>query len=102
MSRATYAAQLLANLIECGEVRQPGCVLKVEGDRYVMTKTRGELSQHSLDVSSTDPERLLAHWEGYTGLQLLEDVQPPQMSKVGKLPAGAFDWWDNPNPRRGW
>jgi len=26
-------------------------------------------------------------------------VEPPV---IKPLPAGAFDWWDNPNPRRGW
>ena len=74
----------------------------IEGDRYVMTKTSGKLEVHSLDVSCTDASRLLAHWEGYTGRVFDESITPPQMVQRAPLRPGAFSWWDNPDPRRGW
>lgn len=48
-----------------GEVRHSGCVLKIEGERYVMYLARNITRSHSLLVAATDSARLIAHWEQF-------------------------------------
>lgn len=102
MNRQAYADAIVADLAGGVPVYQGDSALKLEGSRYVMTKTRGVLQLHALEASCTDALRLLAHWEGYCGRVFDESITPPQMVQRAPLRAGAFDWWDNPCPRKGW
>jgi hypothetical protein len=43
-------------------IKKNGCVLTIEGDKYVM---RGRTGKHSLWIDGTSPERLKAHWDGF-------------------------------------
>jgi hypothetical protein len=56
----------MTNLIETlnttGAIELRGCVLKIKGDRYHMS--RGD-SAHSIDIDSSCERRLAAHWSGF-------------------------------------
>lgn len=56
---------LLEELNEVGEIRHSGCVLCVDGDRYVMFEARNIANFHSIAIECTSEERLIAHWEGF-------------------------------------
>lgn len=48
-----------------GEVRDGGCLLRVENGEYVMEECRNIFNRHRLDVASTSEDRLEAHWAGF-------------------------------------
>lgn len=65
----------MTNLIEqlktAGIVTARGCVLKIKGDRYHMS--RGD-SAHSIDIDSSCERRLAAHWSGFVDTCGSDDV----------------------------
>lgn len=65
-SRDTIAIELLRAVCAGLPVLRNGCTLRMEGAHYVMTNN-GTTQQHQLAVVCTDPQRLLAHWEGFSG-----------------------------------
>lgn len=48
-----------------GEVRDGGCLLRVENGEYVMEECRNIFNRHRLDVASTSEDRLEAHWSRF-------------------------------------
>lgn len=55
-------SNLIEQLNQAGTVTARGCVLKIKGDRYHMS--RGA-SAHSIDIDSSCERRLAAHWSGF-------------------------------------
>ena len=53
---------LIEQLTAVGVIESRGCVLKIKGDRYHMS--RGD-SAHSIDIDSSCERRLAAHWSGF-------------------------------------
>ena len=72
----------MTNLIEqlntTGPIELRGCILKIKGDRFHMS--RGD-SVHSIDIDSSCERRLAAHWTGFvdncgTAEAVVEVVKP--------------------------
>lgn len=65
----------MTNLIEqlktSGTVTARGCILKIKGDRYHMS--RGD-SAHSIDIDTSCERRLAAHWSGFVDTCGSDDV----------------------------
>lgn len=59
------ATTLIEELKSIGEVRQPGFLLAIDGDDYLMMRTKFPFNFHRLDIAVTDEKRLAAHWEMY-------------------------------------
>jgi len=53
---------LIEQLTTTGVIESRGCVLKIKGDRYHMS--RGD-SVHSIDIDCSCERRLAAHWSGF-------------------------------------
>lgn len=56
---------LIEELAVIGEVRQPGFLMRIEGDNYRIERTRYPFNPHFLSIVHTSEERLQAHWDGY-------------------------------------
>lgn len=56
---------LTEELAAFGEVRQGGCLLRVEAGEYVMEECRNIFNRHRIHVASTSEERLEAHWQQF-------------------------------------
>lgn len=56
---------ILEELERVGEIRSGGCLLRVDGDSFVMEESRRVFNRHRLAKSRTSPERLEAHWSGF-------------------------------------
>lgn len=74
-SRDTLAIEMLRAVCAGVDVRRNGRILRMEGTHYCMW-TAGDRCMstgkafepaHKLAVVCTDPQRLLAHWEGFSG-----------------------------------
>lgn len=84
-------------------------VVKVGEDRYDLRQTRFKAM---FDAGNEHPHDLMAVGFSAQGIRDLfngtlvgsVDVTalPPVEPKISPLPPGAFDWWDNPCPRKGW
>lgn len=48
-----------------GDIRHSGCVLKIDGNQYLMYQDRNITHKHVLSIEATDEKRLIAHWEGF-------------------------------------
>jgi hypothetical protein len=57
---------LIEELKEYGEIRDSGCVLRLDASGYHMREARNLLGPHRHDLAvNTSPERLEAHWQGF-------------------------------------
>lgn len=65
-TRDTLAIELLRTVCAGVDVRRNGRILRMEGAYYLMW-AYGDSHKHRLAVVCTDPQRLLAHWEGFSG-----------------------------------
>ena len=61
-----------------------GRTLRVRVERYVMSGL--DTGTHSLDIESTDLERLNAHWKGYSGSRLREE----ELMRARSISAGGL------------
>lgn len=48
-----------------GEVRDGGCLLRIENGEYVMEERRNIFNRHRVSIASTSEERLEAHWKQF-------------------------------------
>lgn len=62
---ALESGTLAGEIKAFGEVREGGCILRVEGGMYVMEMSRNVFNRHTLSVGSTDEARLGAHWRQF-------------------------------------
>lgn len=74
---------LIETLKATGEIKKNGCVLKIKGDRFHMSK--GE-SVHSIDIECSTEARLLAHWTGFVDTCGTVEPEPAPAKKAKKLP----------------
>lgn len=85
-------------------------VVKVGDDRYDLRQSRYRVQ---LLAGREHPHDLMAC--GFTAAGMRELLQttikgvtdttalpPAEPQALGPLPPGAFAWWDNPCPRKGW
>ena len=57
---------LIQEIEKFGEVREGGCILRIEGGCYKMEVARNLMKpKHTLAINTTDEARLEAHWAGF-------------------------------------
>lgn len=66
-SREILAVELLRTVCAGVDVRRNGRILRMEGMHYCMWAVGQQEPAHKLAVVCADPQRLLAHWEGFSG-----------------------------------